>query len=54
MPKLTDDDVTAFLDERRHLARIATIDRDGFPRVLPIWFIRHERYYLRGTKWADE
>jgi nitroimidazol reductase NimA-like FMN-containing flavoprotein (pyridoxamine 5'-phosphate oxidase superfamily) len=40
MPKLTDDEVAAFLDERRHLARIATIDDDGFPRVLPLWFIR--------------
>ncbi|MFN3218872.1 MAG: pyridoxamine 5'-phosphate oxidase family protein [Acidimicrobiales bacterium] len=40
MPKLTDDELDAFLDEREHLARIATVDDDGFPRVLPLWFIR--------------
>lgn len=40
MPKLTDDELEAFLDEREHLARIATVDADGFPRVLPLWFIR--------------
>ena len=40
MPKLNDDELHAFLDERGHLARIGTIDADGFPRVLPLWFIR--------------
>jgi nitroimidazol reductase NimA-like FMN-containing flavoprotein (pyridoxamine 5'-phosphate oxidase superfamily) len=40
MPKLTDAELDEFLDEREHLARIATIDEDGFPRVLPLWFIR--------------
>ena len=35
MPKLTDDELAAFLDEREHLARIGTVDDDGFPRVLP-------------------
>lgn len=46
MPKLTDDEMTAFLDEREHLARIATVDDDGFPRVLPLWFIRDGRQLL--------
>ncbi|MDJ0768388.1 MAG: pyridoxamine 5'-phosphate oxidase family protein [Ilumatobacter sp.] len=40
MPKLTGDELEAFLDERGHLARIGTVDEDGFPRVLPLWFIR--------------
>ena len=40
MPKLTDDDVQAFLDERQHLARIATVSRA-------------KRYFLPGTKWAE-
>jgi PPOX class probable F420-dependent enzyme len=40
MPKLTDDELDEFLDERGHLARIGTVDDDGFPRVLPLWFIR--------------
>ena len=46
MPKLTDHQLAAFLDEREHLARIATIDDDGFPRVLPLWFIRDGRRLL--------
>ncbi len=46
MPKLTDDELVAFLDEREHLARIATIDDDGTPRVLPLWFIRDGRRLL--------
>ena len=40
MPKMTSAEVDAFLDERGHLLRLATIDADGFPRVVPIWFIR--------------
>jgi len=36
MPQLTDDDLVEFLDEREHLARIATVVDDGFPRVLPL------------------
>ena len=39
MPKLTHDEMTAFLDERGHLARIGTVDDDGTPRVLPLWFV---------------
>lgn len=39
MPQLSADDVAAFLDEPGHLARIATTDDDGMPRVLPLWFI---------------
>lgn len=40
MPRLTDDELLDYLDERGHLARIATVDDDGLPRVLPLWFIR--------------
>ena len=32
----------AFLDEPGHLLRVATVDDDGFPRVVPIWFIRRD------------
>jgi hypothetical protein len=39
MPKLTNDEVEKFLSERGHLARIGTVDTDGMPRVLPLWFI---------------
>jgi nitroimidazol reductase NimA-like FMN-containing flavoprotein (pyridoxamine 5'-phosphate oxidase superfamily) len=40
MPKLTEDELFAFLDEREHLVRIGTVDADGMPRVVPLWFIR--------------
>jgi nitroimidazol reductase NimA-like FMN-containing flavoprotein (pyridoxamine 5'-phosphate oxidase superfamily) len=40
VPKLTDPELEAFLDEDGHLARIGTVDEDGFPRVLPLWFVR--------------
>lgn len=46
MPKLTDDELNEFLDEREHLARIGTVDDDGFPRVLPLWFVRQGRRLL--------
>jgi PPOX class probable F420-dependent enzyme len=39
MPKLTDDEVRVFLDEPGHLVRLATVDADGHPRVVPLWFI---------------
>ena len=39
MPKLTTDEVFEFLAEPNHLARIATVDYDGMPRVVPLWFI---------------
>ena len=42
MPALDDDAVRSFLDERDHLARIATVDAAGMPRVLPLWFILHD------------
>ena len=40
MPQMTVAEVEAFLDEPGHLLRIATIDDDGTPRCVPIWFIR--------------
>lgn len=43
MPKLSADDVARFLDEPGHLARIGTTDADGFPRVLPLWFVVEDR-----------
>jgi predicted pyridoxine 5'-phosphate oxidase superfamily flavin-nucleotide-binding protein len=39
MTKLSQDEVQQFLSEREHLARIGTVDSDGMPRVLPLWFI---------------
>jgi len=42
MPKLTADETATFLDEPGHLVRIATVDDDGMPRNVPLWFILHE------------
>lgn len=39
MPKLTQPEVDAFLTEPGHLLRLGTVDADGLPRVVPIWFI---------------
>ena len=43
MPPLTDDEVAAFLDERGHLVRIATVDDDGMPLVIPAWYLHRDR-----------
>ena len=40
MPKMDEAEVVGFLDEPGHLLRIANVDDDGWPRVVPIWFIR--------------
>ncbi len=40
MPTLSESEVAAFLDEPGHLLRLATTDEDGYPRLVPIWFIR--------------
>jgi nitroimidazol reductase NimA-like FMN-containing flavoprotein (pyridoxamine 5'-phosphate oxidase superfamily) len=42
MPKMTDAEVEAFLTEPGHLVRVATVDADGMPRNVPIWYILHE------------
>ncbi len=39
MPRLTETETNAFLAERGHLARIGTVDADGMPRVVPLWFV---------------
>src|SRR4051794_22147160 len=43
---MTDGEVTQLLDEPGHLVRIATVDQDGWPRVVPTWFIRRDRELL--------
>ena len=39
MPKMTLKEQAAFLDERGHLCRIATVQPDGAPHVTPVWFV---------------
>jgi len=42
MPKLDDDEAAAFLAEPGHLLRVATVDDDGMPRNVPIWYVVHD------------
>lgn len=52
MPHLGRQELVSFLDEPGHLLRIATVDPDGYPRVVPTWFIRVEDdifFTPRGT-----
>ena len=39
MPKLTESEIQELLQERGHLARIATVQEDGSPSVVPVWFV---------------
>ena len=40
--QMTDDDVAGFLDEERTVI-CATIGRDGFPHLMPLWFVMRDR-----------
>lgn len=39
--RMTDDEVRMFLDEQRTLT-CATNGRDGWPHLMPLWFVRRE------------
>lgn len=52
MPKLTDAELAAFLDEPGHLLRLATVDADGMPRLVPVWFV-HDDGRVLFTPRAD-
>ncbi len=43
MPKLTESEASIFLDEPGHLLRVATVDADGMPRNVPIWYLVDRR-----------
>jgi nitroimidazol reductase NimA-like FMN-containing flavoprotein (pyridoxamine 5'-phosphate oxidase superfamily) len=43
---MTTDEVAQFLDEPGHLVRIATVDGDGAPMVVPAWFIHRDAQLL--------
>jgi nitroimidazol reductase NimA-like FMN-containing flavoprotein (pyridoxamine 5'-phosphate oxidase superfamily) len=38
VPRLTKAEIDSFLTEPGHLLRLATVDEDGWPRVVPTWF----------------
>ncbi len=51
MPKLTREDRDAFLKEPGHLLRIGTINEDGSPLVVPIWYLyEDDRIYFTPRK----
>ncbi len=42
MPKLCEAEQAEFLSEAGHLLRVATVDADGMPRNVPIWYVIHD------------
>ena len=58
VPALTDDELAAFLAEPGHPVRIATVDGDGAPRVVPAWFMhRGGRIWFtprERSAWLDD
>lgn len=38
---MTDDEVAAFLDEQRTMT-LATLDRDGWPHLAAMWYVRRD------------
>jgi hypothetical protein len=42
MPGLSRDEVESFLSEPGHMLRLATLDADGMPRNVPIWYVYDE------------
>jgi PPOX class probable F420-dependent enzyme len=46
MPRLDAGERRALLDEPGHLVRIATVDADGMPRVVPTWFLHRDGQVL--------
>ena len=57
MPRLRPEEVRAFLGEPEHLVRLATVDDDGAPHVVPIWFVfEDDRIWItpreRSTWWG--
>ena len=43
---MTDEELDAFLTEER-VVRLATLDDDGWPAVVPVWFVWHQ-----GALWV--
>ncbi len=52
MPKLTPKEIEEFLAERGHLARIATLEADGAPHVVPVRFV-HEAGKIWSPRASD-
>lgn len=53
MPHMTSAEVDQFLVEPGHLLRLGSIDADGHPRVVPIWFVRRDDHLLFTPRGAS-
>ncbi|MEM8903232.1 MAG: pyridoxamine 5'-phosphate oxidase family protein, partial [Actinomycetota bacterium] len=59
MPRLDGDELADFLAQTPGVpARIGTVDTDGAPSVVPVWFLHREGAILitpraRSAWWAD-
>jgi nitroimidazol reductase NimA-like FMN-containing flavoprotein (pyridoxamine 5'-phosphate oxidase superfamily) len=42
MPALGKEEIESFLSEPGHMLRLATLDADGMPRNVPIWYVYDE------------
>ena len=45
---MTDEEVQAFLQEQRTL-QVATIDHDGYPHLVAMWYILHDEHIVFWT-----
>jgi PPOX class probable F420-dependent enzyme len=52
VPRLSPTELSAFLAEPGHLLRLATVDDDGMPRLVPVWFL-HQDGRILFTPRAD-
>ncbi|MEM3685218.1 MAG: pyridoxamine 5'-phosphate oxidase family protein, partial [Conexivisphaerales archaeon] len=47
---MTDDELNDFLTNSRIIAKIATVDKNGWPSVNPVWYEYNEGYFYLVTK----
>lgn len=45
---MTDEEIQAFLQEQRTL-QVATIDHDGYPHLVAMWYILHDEHIVFWT-----
>jgi PPOX class probable F420-dependent enzyme len=46
MPKMTDDEIYAFIEAAPRTAKLATVRKDGSPHVVPVWVVLDGRDIL--------
>jgi len=54
MPRLSEEERDTFLQDRGHIARIATVSTDGSPSVVPVWFLyRNGSIVITPRKYSE-